>query len=265
MKIGCCSNMIASAPDGTGAEFLEKLAAVGFDYVELPLAEMTALSEAEFDALVRRVELSGISCETCNNFFPKTFRLTGPDVDHETVDAYVEKALGRAGRLGVEFVVFGSGPAKNLPDGFDRQAGYRQVVSLLSRVAPVAQKHNITIAIEPLRRAECNLINSFAEGSELARDVNSENVKVLVDFYHLSQEKEPISHILENGRFLRHVHFARNEGRGYPKDLGEDENYLPFFEALRQCGYDARVSLEAYTKDFDAEAPLALEFLRKYI
>ena len=37
MKIGCCLNMVAEGPDGTGIEHIEKLAELGYDYVELPM------------------------------------------------------------------------------------------------------------------------------------------------------------------------------------------------------------------------------------
>lgn len=77
MRFGCCLNMIAKGPDGTGIEYIEALAKAGFDYAELPLAEMMALPDGQFQELVRRVAGSGVHCEACNNFFPKTERLTG--------------------------------------------------------------------------------------------------------------------------------------------------------------------------------------------
>lgn len=60
--------MVATRPDGTGIEFLGKIAELGYDYVELPLAEMTALLDEEFEEIKKTVERSGIRCETCNNF-----------------------------------------------------------------------------------------------------------------------------------------------------------------------------------------------------
>jgi len=115
MRFGCCLNMVASDADGTGIEHIEKLSELGYDYVELPLAEMMMLSEEKFDSLKRRVQDSGIACEVCNNFFPKTMRLTGEEVHMDTILTYAEKALDRARELGVQYVVFGSGPAKNVP------------------------------------------------------------------------------------------------------------------------------------------------------
>lgn len=263
MKFGCCLNMVASGLDGTGIEHLATVAKLGYDYVELPLAEMTVLPREKFEEIKKTVEASGIRCETCNNFFPGTLRLTGPDVDMEKVLEYAEKALGRAEELGIQYLVFGSGKAKGVPEGFPLEEGYRQVIELLKRVAPLAQRHGVTIVIEPLRRAECNLINSFEEGSKLAADVDMMNVKVLVDFYHLMEEKEPVEHLTEMGREnLRHVHFANPTGRVYP-EKDDEADYKPFFDALKAIGYNQRISCEAYAENFEKDAEKALEFFRR--
>lgn len=265
MKFGCCLNMVAEREDRTGIELLPELARLGYDYVELPLAEMMELPEEEFERLIAgSLRENHMVCETCNNFFPGTVRLTGEGVDLEGVLRYAGKALARAGSLGVQYVVFGSGKAKHVPEGFSLEEGRRQVVELLRLIGPVAGANGITIVIEPLRRAECNLINTFEEGCLLAEEVGHEHVKVLVDFYHLTEEKEPVEHLLGLGReYLRHVHFANPAGRVYPAGMVEAD-YGPFFEALREIGYDRRISVEAYAGDFPVQAGRALRFLKEF-
>ena len=264
MKFGCCLNMVATQSDGTGIEWIETLAECGYDYVEMPTAQMMALDDGQFAALKARIAAAGVPCETSNNFFPTTLRLTGPDVDMDAIMDYVRRALARAEQLGVQYMVFGSGPAKHVPDGFPMEEGYRQVVQLLKNVAPVAREHGVTIVIEPLRKPECNLINSFAEGVQLAKDVDDPNVRVLVDFYHLTEENEPVRHLLEDGRaFLRHVHFANPTGRVYPVSADEAD-YRPFIDALKEIGYDLHVSCEAYAPNgFAQDAPIAKRFFEE--
>lgn len=262
MRYGCCLNMIAHKPDKTGIEHLKELAALGYDYVELPLAEMTRLQETVFETLiVEELERCHIRCEVCNNFFPGDLPLTGKKLDIKRVMDYAERALGRAHRLGVEYVVFGSGKAKQVPPGFSIEQGYRQVAELLEMIGPVAKENGITIVIEPLRKEECNLINTFQEGCGLAAQVGQESVKVLVDFYHLTMEKEPVEHLVNLGKeYLRHVHFANPKGRVYPKCRNEAD-YEPFLQALKIIGYDRRISCEAYAEDFKREGEKALAFL----
>jgi D-psicose/D-tagatose/L-ribulose 3-epimerase len=146
--------MIASEADGTGIEHIEKLAAMGFDYAELPLAEMMQLTEDKFERALQRIKNSGIGCEACNNFFLKTIRLTGINVNMAFVMDYVERALARAAALGAKMVVFGSGEAKNVPAEFSPEDGYQQVVELLKKIGPIARPNNIIITIEPLRARE---------------------------------------------------------------------------------------------------------------
>ena len=105
MKIGCCLNMVAEGPDGTGIEQIEKLAQLGYDYVELPTAQMMALDEAAFAAFKERLFRSGVPCETSNNLFPVSMRLTGPDVDMDQITAYAEKAFARDEELGIKICV----------------------------------------------------------------------------------------------------------------------------------------------------------------
>jgi D-psicose/D-tagatose/L-ribulose 3-epimerase len=264
VRFGCCANMVATGKDGTGIENIEKIAGYGFDYIELPLAQMMDLNGEDFEALKKRVATSGIRCETCNNFFPASMKLTGPTIDKEAIEGYYNAALRRASDLGVEYVVFGSGQAKNVPEGFSMKEGYKQVVEMLKKIAEAAKENNITIAIEPLRKQECNLINTFKEGCELAKEVDSPNVRVLVDYYHLAQEKEPVQNILDLGeKYLVHTHFARNEGRVYPVDMSEDRGYKRFIEALKAVGYKGRVSCEAYAADFESEAQKTLQFFKE--
>lgn len=249
--------MVDTGPDGTGFAYLQALKESGFDYAELPLAEMMALPEKTIAKLRRDLVEFQIPCGACNNFFPGTLRLTGPDADLKSAVDYARRALALAGSLGASRVVFGSGKAKNVPDGFPMERGYAQVVQLLRTIDPVAAQYGITIVIEPLRKAECNLINTFAEGCCLARDVNCDNIQVLVDFYHLTVEGESPQILREQGaQYLRHVHMANPTGRVYPRSVDEAD-YLPFWQALQDARYDQRVSCEAYTTDFCSSAPAA--------
>ena len=264
MRIGFCTNMMGASPGDTGADYIERIAAVGFDYLEMPVAEMSLLDDDAFDALVQRVENSGIRCEACNNFFPRDMRLTGPNPDTEAIKAYIPKMMKRLGRLGISSLVFGSGPAKTAPEGFPLEQAFEQVAEVARLAAPIAEQYGITIVIEPLRRQECNLINSYEEGCRLVREVSLPNVRGLVDYFHLTQEGEPAEHIVKDASLLHHAHFARNEGRSFPSELAEEDTYGAFIGALKEAGYTGRLSLEAYTGNFDDEAPRALAFMRKY-
>jgi D-psicose/D-tagatose/L-ribulose 3-epimerase len=261
MRFGICGSMVARQPDGSGAEIAEQARELGYDYIELSLAHLAALPEDEFGALARRVRASGLACEACNNFFPRTVRLTGAEVNWEQVRDYTHRAVGRAAELGAQVIVFGSSAAKNVPAGFPQYRAWQQIVTALRIAAGEVKPLGITIAIEPLNRQESNIVNSLAEGLALMQRVNRPEVRLLADYYHMALEQEDPAILLEAGPDLRHVHFARVAGRTYPLEV--DNGFQPFFDALRAAGYDGRVSVEGFSNDFYREAARALEVLRQ--
>ncbi|HSB04133.1 MAG TPA: sugar phosphate isomerase/epimerase family protein, partial [Thermodesulfobacteriota bacterium] len=233
----------------------------GFDYVELPLAQMMDLNDEEFFSLKERVDLSGLKCEVCNNFFPVHIRLTGNAVDYGKIEEYLDKALGRAAQLGVKVIVFGSPKSKNVPEGYPMDKAWSQLVELLRTIDPLGRAKGITIVIEPLCKLESNIINTAAEGFQLSRAVDRENIKLLVDYYHLVMEKEDPDIILSAGSYIKHVHFANPAGRGYPVET--EDGYFRFVNLLKRIGYEGRMSVEALTKDFSHDAKRSVEILRQ--
>ena len=130
--------MIAPSADRIGIDAVETMASLGFDYVELSLADLMALPQEGFDHLAGRLERSGIPCEACNNFFPAHVRLTGETADPDIALDYARRALARAARLGARVVVFGSSGAKNVPEGFPHEAAWRQIVAAVQGRAEAA-------------------------------------------------------------------------------------------------------------------------------
>ena len=236
--------------------------AAGFDYVELGTSEIAGLSDAEFEQAAARIRQVGLSVPVTNLFLPATLKVTGPQIDRDQQMIYVKKAFGRLSRLGTGIVVFGSGGARRVPDGFPKDQAFQQLVEFGRRIAPEARANGITIAIEPLRREETNIINSAAEGLELVNAINDANFQLMVDFYHLASEKEDPAIILRAREHIRHLHMANPQGRVFPRTW-EEYDYAPFFANLRTIGYDKRISVEASTQDFPGDALQAIALLRR--
>lgn len=246
-----------------GLKGLDIAKAAGFDYVELGVSEIAALSDVDFEAALKRVKDVGIATPNANLFFPSSMRLTGAEPSSpEQQLSYVSKAFARLQQLGVKIVCFGSGGARRVPDGFPKEEAFTQLVALGKRIAPAGGAHDITIVIEPLRKQESNIINSAAEGLELVKAVEHQNFQLLIDFFHLASEKEDPGIVLRAKDHLRHLHMANPQGRVFPLQWEEFE-YGPFFANLRQIGYAGRISIEASSKDVPTEGPQAIALLRR--
>jgi len=259
LRFGVCGCMVSPA-DPLGADIVEQLAALGYDYIELSLRDLAALPEAAVADLGARLKRAGVPCEACNNFFPPEIRLTGPAADLPAALHYARGALARAARLGVSVVVFGSAGARNVPAGFSPDAAWAQLRTLLVSLGPVAEEHGITIVIEHLNRGESNILNSIAEGWRMAREVAHPHVRVLADAYHVRQENEDPA-ILGKVGPIAHVHVAQQAERLFPSE--GDATLAAFFAQMRATGYSQRCSIEAYTRDFPADAARALRVCRE--
>lgn len=266
MRFGCCGCMVVGRELGeedkliTGIEVLDQMEHLGFDYIELSMADIMRLSEEEFIVLKECLDRSILSCEVCHNFFPSSIRLTGEDADPSRALDYTSRAFERITRLGTEIIVLGSSRAKNVPKGFPQVKAWQQLVELLRKMDELAGRFGITIVLEPLNKRESNIVNTLEEALELSRQVDRQHIKVLSDYYHMIMEDENADIILEAGKDIRHVHFSEPEGRSFPKKV--KASYEIFFQRLKETEYSARVSIEAYTDEFESEALQALELLR---
>lgn len=245
MKFGVCGAVDSS----------ETLKTAGFSYLEVNLvnALKPEEDEAAFAVQLDRLSRSALPVEAANVFLPGDLALCGPATDPTRQRRYVETALARAARAGIRVVVFGSGKARAIPAGYDRARAWAQLVEFARGiVGPAAERHGVTVVVEPLNRAECNVLNSVAEGAAFVREVNRPAVRLLVDAYHWLRENESAAAIVEAGDLIRHAHIGTAGHRMAPGL--EPQDFQPFFAALRQIGYAERVSVEARFNNLAEEA-----------
>ena len=254
MKFGvCCSVGQAAAAKK-----------IGFDYWELNLRELAQMDEEAFKAYLEQVQACGLPAEAANCFFQAQIRITGEGADLNKIADYARLALSRAAAAGVKIVVFGSGDARKIEEGFDPARAYAQFVEALRVVGKIAGEYGVMIAVEPLRKAEDNLINTVPQGLQAAREAANPNVAGLADLYHMKSEQESFSEIGTYGQELIHIHIASADRRYPHSEDGQGSEYAQFAEALRACRYQGRISIEAGTSDFEKDAARSLSLLQSF-
>jgi len=250
MRFGLCSNLqTAGAPDVTSFDFLELVATE----VLVPLA-----GEEEFEKIFQRVRELPRPVEALNCFVPRSVRITGPDVNTTLLERFAEASLRRAERIGVKVIVFGSGGARKVPDGFPYDKARSQIIDFLKILAGFAGK--VVIAIEPLNRDECNIISSVSEALDIAAEVDNKAVRVLADSYHMWKEGEVPSVIEQAGDKLVHVHLSARDRKA--PDV-KDAALSDFFRHLHSSGFDGRISFECVWQERNIQAPKILEAVKE--
>lgn len=233
MKFGiCCS------PE-RGHEYLD----AGFDYVEMPAAVLAGDPRAYGDLPV----------EVTNVFFPGTVRLIGADPG--PYREHARKVIEAAAGYGVSVMVLGSGTARTAPDGFDPTEAERIFVDIAAELNEMAAPFGIRVAPESLTRNETNVGNILGP---FARALVARGLPYTADAYHvLHQGDDPVDWAYEMPVPPAHVHFASKARRTFEPD---DPTLEPFFDRLKELGYDERISFEG---NLEVPAGVVVSWLQK--
>lgn len=253
MRFGICYS-----PDQSLA-----LAEAGYDFVEWPMSRTVGeMDEEAYQSLRNLARDLPIAPEAWNVMLPKSIMVVGPDADHTGMKHYVETAMSRAAELGGQVVVFGSGGSRAVPDAWPREEAVQQFEDACRIAGDVAAQNRITIAIEPLRRAETNLVNSVSEAAVIVKRVGHSSVQLLSDLYHVAQEDEPLRDTGAAATVLAHVHIAAPYSRAMPHPGEADSMYQEYFRILQRSGYNQRISIECSPRPTVDEAAEGLEYLK---
>lgn len=254
MRFGIC----------TGLENVDRLAEVGYDYIELGVrnALMPESDDTEFQKIREQVADTPLKPEAYAGFIPKDLRVVGDTVDFPRLSRYVETACRRAREIGGEVIVYGSSGSRNIAEGYSEERALAQIADFLDMAADHAEAHDIIIVIEPICMKEGNILRTVADGLAMAKRVNRKGIKVLADLYHVWQENEPMQNIVDAAEWLAHVHIAEPVKRSYPGN--DDFDFTDFFTALKKVGYDGRISCECKFDNFDEDVETALKTMKNY-
>ncbi len=231
----------------------------GYSYIEENVGSLLIPNKDEeaFNNILNNLKDNPLPIYSCNGFIPAELRSVGPDAMHEEILKFAETAFRRANILGIKVIVFGSSGSRNIPEGFDSDVARKQFIDLCKNMGPIAEKYGVTVAIEPLNKKESNFINSVAEGGELLKEVNHPNIKLLVDIYHMLMEDEKPESIIKYGKYISHVHIAEKQDRTVPGT--HNENFSSYFNALKEIGYEGKISIEARWSSLEEQAKKAIE------
>lgn len=236
----------------------------GFDYLEINVQRdlMPAQGEAVFAPVRDALLAAPLPCRAANCLLPPSLRLTGPG-PLPPANQYLQTAFRRAVQVGIDRIVFGSGGARQIPDGFDRRAAWKQLTAFGRLAGDLAADAGLQVLVEPLCRLECNVLNSLLEAAELVDDIDRPAVGLLLDTYHWGLEKESVADLAALAGRIRHMHVATVPSRRPPG--GEPCDFSALFAILRGAGYDGGISIESGWQDLGSEAAPALRVLEGWV
>jgi hydroxypyruvate isomerase len=141
--------------------------------------------------------------------------------NHAAIEAAFAKNIPIAAKMGVPNVITFSGNRKGLSD----DEGAKNCVIGLNKLKKIAEDNNVTICME-LLNSKVNhkdyMCDHTAWGVGVMEQVNSPNVKLLYDIYHMQiMEGDLIHTITDNAKWLGHFHTGGVPGRHELNDQQE--------------------------------------------
>ena len=128
-----------------------------------------------------------------------------------------------------------------------------------------AKERGITVALEPIRKGDCNLLNLVSEATLIAGLLQLENVAAAAHSGHMAMVSEPLSDLRRAGPLLRHVHLENALTRRLPAP-GDGEDYARLLRQLDLIDYKGTLCLcGGWEGSFPEAAGAALEYIRKLL
>lgn len=168
--------------------------------------------------------------------------INNPALHDQIVDAF-KTGIPKAKAAKVPSLITFFGNRKGMPD----DQAIANSVACLNRIKPIAEEHDVTVVVE-LLNSKVNHKDYQGDhtvyGVEVMKRVNSPNVKLLYDIYHMQiMEGDVIRTIRDHHAHIAHYHVAGVPGRHEP-DASQELNYPAIMRALAEVGFTGYVAQE---------------------
>lgn len=163
--------------------------------------------------------------------------------NHAAIEAAFRKNIPLAAKAGVPNVITFSGTRRGMSD----EEGARNTVAGLNRVKKIAEDNGVTICLE-LLNSKVNhpdyMADHTAWGVGVVREVNSPNVKLLYDIYHMQiMEGDLITTIRDNINWIAHFHTGGVPGR-HELDNTQEVQWDGVMRGIAATGFKGYVAHE---------------------
>lgn len=286
-KLGIFVNFWEKTWDINYKYYIDKVKNLGYDILEFQAQPLLEMTDAECREIKKYADERGIKLSYSLGLNPK-YDVANPDKEVraggvEYLSNIVRKIAVMEGELFSGVTYAGWGVPDYFVDEKEKEALFARSVDSMQQVMKVAEKEGVTVCCEAVNRFESPLINTAQEAIRYADMVNSKNIGIHLDTYHMNIEENSIGDAIRLvGKRLRHFHTGENNrnvpGRGHLdwdeifkalKDIDYKNDIVsePFLMIGDEVGYDIRVwrnILENPSEErLDSEAKFLIDFTKK--
>lgn len=245
-KLGIFMNFWEKNWDADHAKYIKKAAEIGYDILEFQAQPLLEMSDEKLTSLKALADEVGIELTYSLGLDPN-YDVSSPDeaVRLGGVD-YLQRIIRQIQKMdgtllsGVSYAGWGT-PNYVLND---KRPLLENSLKSMREIIKTAEDCGVTYCVEAVNRFEGCLINTAREALDYAAEIDSPNIGVLLDTYHMNIEENSIGDAIRLvGDKLTSFHTGENNrtapGKGH---LDWDE----IFGALSDIGYKNRIVCEPF-------------------
>jgi D-psicose/D-tagatose/L-ribulose 3-epimerase len=280
-KIGIQYGFWSKDRSGDFLPYVPKVAKLGFEVFEISAYPLIHLSVEQRNAIKTVTADAGLEL-SFQTSLPKIYDISSPDaevrrrgIDYLKQNIQITHDMGGKMLSGVLY-----GAWQDAPEDPGKDRGYylENSVNSMKEIIKFAEDKGIRLNVEILNRFEQYILNTVEQGLEYLRMVDSPNLKLELDTFHMNIEEDAIGPaIVKAGDQLGHFHASENN-RKLP-----GQGHIPWTEvagALGQINYQGYIVIESFVRsgselarllkiwrntyegDLEIAAKESLEFLR---
>lgn len=274
-KLGIFINFWENTWDVDHIKYMKKAKDIGFDILEFQAQPLLEMSKEHMDEMKAIAGDIGIELTYSLGLDPKydvssvdeNVRLGGVE--------YLKNIVERVGYMGgkvISGVSYAGWGCTNIDPVLGKKPLWSQSIKSMKELVKTAEDYGVTYCVEAVNRFEACLINTAQEALDYVNEVDSPNIGVLLDTYHMNIEENSFWDAIHlAGEKLVNFHTGDNNrrcpGRGH---IDFDE----IFRALGDINYQGRIVSEPFVakggevgKDIhvwrDLEEDMSLEYRDK--
>lgn len=240
---------------------IDKIKKLGYDGAELAVRDPSLINVDWLNDLLVKYNMSIPAIQTGQAFFEEGLSFVNTD---QTIRRKAVERIKSHIRLAKNFnaLVIAGLILGQKKEGIDNNEVTTLLIESLKECG--LTDRSVRLAIEPINRYETELINTVESGLALVREVDMENVGLLLDTFHMNIEEPSITDSILSARdHLFHVHVA-DSNRWYPGAGHID--FAEIVDTLNEINYQGFVSAEILPyPDPDTAAVKTIEYMRKFI
>lgn len=246
-KLGIFMNFWEKNWDADHRKYIRKAADIGFDILEFQAQPLLEMSDDHIRELKKCADDVGIEL-TYSLGLDRRYDVSSLDENIRRGGVTYLKNIIRKMQVGGGTLLSGVSYAGwGTPDnlGDSKQPFWDQSVKSMKEIIKTAEDCGVTYCVEAVNRFETCLINTAKEALAYIGEIDSPNIGVLLDTYHMNIEEDNIGNAIRlvGADRLKSFHTGDNNrcapGRGH---IDWDD----VFGALAEIGYQGRIVSEPF-------------------